>query len=68
MDVELDQPMKMANTARGGATSPNQQRHQKKKEVCAKILAQLADIGHESVQEPGFAEELQAHFNRLPTR
>ncbi|KAG0557777.1 hypothetical protein KC19_11G156500 [Ceratodon purpureus] len=68
MDVELHQPGKMTSSARGGAGSPNQQRHQKKKEVCAKILAQLREIGHESVEKPGFAEELQAHFSRLPTR
>lgn len=68
MEVELDQPTKMTTISRGGAASPTQQRHQMKKEVCAKILKLLADIGHEAVEKPGFAEELQAHFNRLPTR
>jgi len=62
MDVELDQLTKMTTSSRGGNPSPN------KKEVCAKVLEQLADIGHESVVKPGFSEDLQAHFNRLPTR
>lgn len=46
----------------------NAQRKQKKKEVCESILSQLAHNGDESVEMPAFAEELQAHFNRLPTR
>jgi len=68
MEVESYQPIKMTTTSRGGVPSSNQQRHQKKKEVCERILSQLADIGHESVEKPGFAEELQAYFTRLPTR
>lgn len=68
MEVESDQPIMMTMTSRGGVPSSNQLRQQKKKEVCERILSQLADIGHESVEKPGFAEELQTHFNRLPTR
>ena len=46
----------------------NANRKQKKKEVCESVLAQLARDGNGAVTVPGFAEELQAHFNRLPTR
>lgn len=46
----------------------NAHRKQKKKEVCDGVLAQLAHDGHGAVAVPGFVEELQAHFNRLPTR
>lgn len=68
MDVELDNLVKMTKTARDADASPNRQRNQKKKEVCARILLQLAGIGHDSVKQPGFAEELQKHFDRLPSR
>lgn len=68
MEVEqLDHKM-TKSASRDGDSSPNRQRNQKKKEVCAKILSLLADIGHESVKKPGFAEELQKHFDRLPSR
>lgn len=58
---------KMSKSSRGGGgnTSP---KTEKKMQVCGKILRQLADDGHEVATKPGFAEELQAHFNRLPTR
>jgi len=59
---------KMTMSARDGDGSPNRQRHQTKQEVCAKILSLLKEIGHESVKKPGFAEELQRHFDRLPSR
>ncbi|KAG0583370.1 hypothetical protein KC19_3G131200 [Ceratodon purpureus] len=63
---ESDVLTKMGKSSRGGGnTSPKQE---KKKQVCAKILRQLADDGHEVATKPGFAEELQAHFTRLPTR
>jgi hypothetical protein len=66
---ESDVLTKMAksSTARGaaGCASP---KAEKKREVCGQILQQLADDGHEEVTRPGFAEELQAYFNRLPTR
>lgn len=63
---EADVVTRMTKGSRGGGnTSPKQE---KKKQVCAKILRQLADDGHEVATKPGFAEELQAHFMRLPTR
>ena len=46
----------------------NAQRKRKKKEVCESVLSQLAQKEDASVAEPGFAEELHAHFHRLPTR
>ena len=45
----------------------NAHRKQKKKEVCEHVLAQLSHDGHGTVVIPRFAEELEAHFNRLPT-
>lgn len=62
---ELDTLSKMTRNNKAGNTSP---KSQKKMQVCGKILMQLAADGHEVVDKPGFAEELQAHFNRLPTR
>lgn len=44
------------------------ERKRKKKEVCESVLAQLLRNGDESLALPAFVEELQAHFNRLPTR
>ncbi|CAM6085958.1 unnamed protein product [Calypogeia fissa] len=50
-------------------SSPTQQgKHPAKVEVCNEVLKKLAEAGNEIVNEPGFADELQAHFNRLPTR
>lgn len=62
---ESDSLTKMAKASRGANISPKQD---KKKQVCQKILRQLADNEHEAAQKPEFVEELQAHFNRLPTR
>lgn len=45
------------------------QRWHKKKEVCDKVLLQLQLDGvYDPASMPAFAEELQAHFDRLPTR
>jgi len=55
------------STTRGGAGNASP-KTEKKKQVCGQILRQLAEDGHEVATNPGFAEELQAHFNRLPTR
>jgi len=47
----------------------NADRKHKKKEVCESVLAQLAVNGYyEAAAMSAFADELQAHFNRLPTR
>lgn len=56
------------NSMDGGSSSPTHQRHRVKQEVCAKVLERLREVGHEAVNNPKFVEELQAHFNRLPTR
>ncbi|XP_024543267.1 serine/threonine-protein kinase STY46 isoform X1 [Selaginella moellendorffii] len=39
-----------------------------KAEVCQEIVKRLQAENHEALEDPGFLEELQAHFNRLPTR
>lgn len=67
---ESDVLMKMPKSSSrgGGAAGNTSPKTEKKKQVCNKILRQLADDGHEVASKPGFAEELQAHFNRLPTR
>lgn len=45
------------------------QRWHKKKEVCDSVLVQLQLDGvYDPASMPVFAEELQAHFDRLPTR
>eukprot|EP00897_Mesotaenium_endlicherianum_P009163 jgi/Mesen1/8275/ME000448S07418 len=44
------------------------QRQRVKTEVCAEVLNRLKEAGSEAVLQPGFQEELQVHFNRLPTR
>ncbi|XP_024393860.1 serine/threonine-protein kinase STY46 [Physcomitrium patens] len=46
----------------------NAQRKQKKKEVGEGILRQLVRIRHDAVTMPAFADELQSHFDCLPTR
>lgn len=59
MDELGDEARKMA---------ANAQRKQKKKEVCESVLSQLVVNGYDAAAMPGFAEDLHAHFNRLPTR
>lgn len=46
----------------------NAQRKEKKQEVCESVLSQLALNRYDAAAMPGFADELLAHFNRLPTR
>lgn len=44
-------------------------RHQRKKlEVYNEVLRRLKESNNEEAVEPGFDDELWAHFNRLPTR
>ncbi|XP_076894951.1 serine/threonine-protein kinase STY46-like [Bidens hawaiensis] len=45
------------------------QRHQMKKlEVYNEVLNRLKEANNEEANEPGFEDELLAHFNRLPAR
>ncbi|PWA94530.1 ACT domain-containing protein [Artemisia annua] len=47
----------------------NHQRNQMKKiEVYKDVLNRLKDINNDEVNQPGFDQQLLAHFNRLPTR
>lgn len=51
------------------SSSPAQTRQQRHKvEVYNEILRRLKDSGHEEAMQPGFNDQLWAHFNRLPTR
>ncbi|KAI3499293.1 hypothetical protein L1887_35088 [Cichorium endivia] len=51
------------------ASSGNGHRHQMKKlEVYNEVLHRLKESCNDEVNEPGFDDELLAHFNRLPTR
>lgn len=54
---------------RTAANSGNGQRHQMKKlEVYNEVLHRLKESSNDEANEPGFDDELLAHFNRLPTR
>ncbi|XP_061337448.1 serine/threonine-protein kinase STY46-like [Gastrolobium bilobum] len=51
------------------SSSPAQNRQQRQKvEVYNEILRRLKDSGNEEAMQPGFNDQLWAHFNRLPTR
>ena len=53
----------------GGAMDAAQlQRLKLKQNVCDKVLKHLREAGAEGVEDPSFAEELEEHFKRLPTR
>ncbi|KAG4918619.1 hypothetical protein JHK84_055920 [Glycine max] len=50
------------------SSSPAQSRLQRQKlEVYNEILRRLKDSGNEEAMQPGFHDQLWAHFNRLPT-
>ncbi|XP_048336426.2 serine/threonine-protein kinase STY46 isoform X2 [Ziziphus jujuba] len=50
-------------------TSPAQSRKQRQKlEVYNEVLRRLKDSNREEFNQPGFDDDLWAHFNRLPTR
>ncbi|KAL4585071.1 hypothetical protein LXL04_009685 [Taraxacum kok-saghyz] len=60
--VESSPPRTVANSGSG-------QRHQiKKLEVYNEVLHRLKESRNDEANEPGFDDELLAHFNRLPTR
>lgn len=49
--------------------TPVQSRQQRQKlEVYNEILRRLKDSGNEEAMQPGFNDQLWAHFNRLPSR
>ncbi|GJS84495.1 serine/threonine-protein kinase STY46 [Tanacetum coccineum] len=51
------------------SSSSSPQRNQMKKlEVYNDVLNRLKDISNDEVNQPGFDQQLLAHFNRLPTR
>jgi hypothetical protein len=60
--------VKVTRSERANDASPTQQRYQKKQEVCMEVVTVLRNRGNPVVDEPGFADELLAHFNQLPTR
>ncbi|KAH7297639.1 hypothetical protein KP509_25G004400 [Ceratopteris richardii] len=39
-----------------------------KRDVCNEVLQRLREAGNELVNNPGFVEEIHAHFQRLPAR
>eukprot|EP00249_Psilotum_nudum_P012687 c23920_g1_i2 orf=686-2344(-) len=52
-----------------GDLTPAQLRRQRQKiDVCSDIIRRMKETGHEAVNDPGFTEDLQAFFSRLPTR
>lgn len=46
----------------------NNRNHIQKLEVYNEILLRLKESSSDEAKEPGFDDELFAHFNRLPTR
>ncbi|XP_062176599.1 serine/threonine-protein kinase STY46 isoform X2 [Alnus glutinosa] len=51
------------------STSPVRTPHQRQKlEVYNEVLRRLRDSNNEEAIQPGFEDQLWAHFNRLPTR
>ncbi|CAI8601746.1 unnamed protein product [Vicia faba] len=56
-------------TTSSTSSAPSQSRqHRQKVEVYDEILRRLNDSGNEEALQPGFNDQLWAHFNRLPTR
>lgn len=56
-------------SSRAHDTSPAHPRHQRQKlQVYNEVLRRLQDSCNEEANQPGFEDELWAHFNRLPTR
>eukprot|EP00243_Klebsormidium_subtile_P002380 TRINITY_DN14729_c0_g1_i1.p1 TRINITY_DN14729_c0_g1~~TRINITY_DN14729_c0_g1_i1.p1 ORF type:complete len:587 (+),score=127.70 TRINITY_DN14729_c0_g1_i1:492-2252(+) len=70
----MEGPSSIRTKSRGGSggesgsMSPTMNRQRVKQDVCEEVYKRLAEYGDASVNTPGFIEELQAHFNRLPTR
>lgn len=66
--VQAPQPRGKGHRRSGSDSSPTHQRQRVKQEVCDRVLRRLEEAGDESIPSPRLAEELQAHFSRLPTR
>lgn len=50
-------------------SSPGSYRQERRKlEVYNEVLRRLKESNNQEAQEPGFDDELWAHFTRLPTR
>ncbi|KAA8535958.1 hypothetical protein F0562_028436 [Nyssa sinensis] len=67
------QPMVMEDnencSSRVVESSPANTRQQRQKlEVYSEVLRRLKESDNQEAKEPGFDDELWAHFNRLPTR
>lgn len=54
--------------AGGGENQDRKQRQKVKKQVCEEVVRRLKAQGHPYTQVPSYADELLAHFMRLPTR
>jgi len=54
--------------AGGGENQDRKQRQKVKKQVCEEVVRRLKAQGHPYTQDPNYADELLAHFMRLPTR
>lgn len=53
----------------GGEGSDKKQRQKIKRQVCEEVIRRLQEQQHPYVQQhPSYAEDLLAHFMRLPTR
>ncbi|KAL6506657.1 hypothetical protein OROHE_022489 [Orobanche hederae] len=56
-------------SSRQSEWSPVRNRKSRQKvEVCNEVLCRLRELGLEEANEPGFEEELSAHFSMLPPR
>jgi hypothetical protein len=64
----LKSKARSGGSGESGSMSPTLNRQRVKQDVCEEVYRRLAEYGDASVNTPGFIEELQAHFNRLPTR
>ncbi|KAH7429647.1 hypothetical protein KP509_09G060400 [Ceratopteris richardii] len=50
------------------SSSPRKQLQKNKVDVCNEVLKRLRAAGNELVINPGFVDEIHAHFQRLPAR
>lgn len=66
--MELGERAKQSRKSERDSSPTQQGKHPAKVEVCNEVLKKLAEADNDVVNTPGFAEDLQTHFNRLPTR
>ncbi|GMP64375.1 hypothetical protein CsSME_00025685 [Camellia sinensis var. sinensis] len=50
------------------SSTANSRQQRRKLEVYNEVLRRLKELNHQEAGEPGFDDELWAHFDRLPTR